>query len=273
MIVIRISGSMRMRMTDEEILNKLTNPLVEKFFGKIKSGDCELAYLKTNAGMQKKNAIVFVHGSPGSLDAFVRYMEHDSLLEWVDLITYDRPGYGESNFGHTINSLQQHAIHLLTLMDSLGYERYWLVGHSYGGPVILQAAMEKPDAIAGLCIIAGSVVEELEPKSPWRKWIDLPLIRDVLPTVLRVSNEELMTLKEDLNRGVYDWKKVTMPVLLMHGTKDVLVPFENVEMAEGKLTEARRVRKMEFGDENHFIVWTHREQVVKGIMELLRDSM
>jgi pimeloyl-ACP methyl ester carboxylesterase len=87
--------------------------------------------------------------------------------------------------------------------------------------------------VSGICFIAGSVSPELEPQSTgWRKWIDLPLLRDLLPVSMRVSNEELMSLRQDLTMLEDDWDRLSMPVSIIHGTKDVLVPYENLAYAK-----------------------------------------
>src|SRR4029078_11993307 len=98
----------------------------------------------------------------------------------------------------------------------------------YGAPIIILMAMRHPQKIAGLGIIAGSVSADLEPKAAWRKWFDLPILRHLWPVSLKVSNEELMTLRQELMMIEDDWDRIHVPVSLIHGTLDVLVPFENL---------------------------------------------
>lgn len=272
LLLIRILGTMKMRMGDEEIMKSLAAYPIQKKIDTLHLVNRQITYLWTSKNEKKQNAIIFVHGSPGSLDAYLRYMSNDSLLAKADLITYDRPGFGHSDFGNTEPLLKNQAHVLTQLMDNLGYAGYWLVAHSYGGPVIVQAAIDHPDHIAGLAIIAGSVNFELEPKAAWRKWVDLPLIKELLPTSLRVSNQELMRLPEDLKMLDDDWDKITMPVSLMHGTKDMLVPFENLQLAKKKLVNADTVRTLIFEEENHFILWTQKEQIVKEISRLMNGK-
>ena len=270
LLIMKIFGVMKMRMDDHEIMEALSSMPYTKHMDTLTLGDRHIAYLLTSKKEDQNDAIIFVHGSPGSMDAYIRYMNHDSLLHIADLITYDRPGFGHSDFGKTEPLLKNQARILSQLMDSLGYQNYWLVGHSYGAPVILQAAIDYPERIRGLCMVAGSVSYDLEPKSPWRKWIDLPGFRFLLPTAMRVSNQELMTLKKDLLEINHDWGKITISVSLIHGTKDVLVPFGNLTEAKSKLVNSTNVRTLIMENENHFILWTHKEHVVKEIVELMK---
>lgn len=273
LILMKLTGSMKMRKSDDQILGELYSYPIDKKIDSLMVGKREISYLITSkADQKKKDAILLVHGSPGSMDAYLTYMHNDSLLSRADLISYDRPGFGHSDFGKSLPSLKGQASILYDLMKKLNYDRYWLIGHSYGGSVILQAAIDRNDKIAGLGFIAGSITFEMEPKAGWRKWIDLPFIRVLLPNALRVSNDELMTLRGDLRMIDDDWDQIKVPVSLMHGTKDVLVPFENLELAKEMLVNADTVRTLIFEDENHFILWTQTHQVVKEILALMNTD-
>ena len=272
LILIKLTGSLQMRQSDDVILGNLHSYPLEKEIDTLAIGTRNVTYLRTWKDDRKKSdAIVFVHGSPGSLDAYTRYIHNDSLLSVADLIAYDRPGFGHSDFGKALPSLRAQAAVLNDLMNQLDYKRYWLIGHSYGGAVILQTLIDNPGKIAGVGIIAGSVTYAMEPKSGWRKWIDLPFIRVLLPFALKVSNDELMALRKDLRMIDDDWNTIKVPVSLMHGTKDVLVPYENIPLAKEKLVNADTVRTLVFEDENHFILWTQTEQIIKEILALIKS--
>jgi pimeloyl-ACP methyl ester carboxylesterase len=273
LVTIRYAGWFRMRKTDREIKAFLGPHQVSAVTDTFRLRGRDIVTLKTWKGDHKESAMIFVHGSPGSLDAFLNYMVDTALLSRVDLIVYDRPGFGNSTFGISEPSLSRQADILYDLMQEMGYKEYWLAGHSYGAPVLLKAAIRYPGKVAGLGLIAGSVSPELEPKqSTWRKWIDLPLVRELLPVSMRVSNEELMSLRQDLFLLEDDWDRLSMPVSILHGTKDVLVPFENLSYAAGKLTNADTVYTRIFEGESHFILWTHQQQIVEELVKLIDTS-
>jgi len=271
LIGIRLYGGMKMRKSDAEIEAFLSGHHVKGTMDTLKLRNRNIVYLLTSDGEKHTDAIVFVHGSPGAIDAFLEYMADTSLLALADLIDYDRPGFGHSDFGDAERSLSGQSNLLTDLMKSFHYNRYWLVGHSYGGPIIVHTVMRHPKKVAGLVIIAGSVSPELEPRAKWRKWFDLPLLKELLPVSLRVSNEELMPLKQELAMIEDDWDRIRVPVSLIHGNLDVLVPFENLNFAKEKLTNADTVRTLIFEGESHFIVWTHKDQIVKEIKSLIEE--
>lgn len=269
LIGVRIFDGMKMRKDDSEIQTFLQRHYVGGVMDTMTLRKHHIVFLKTTNGKIHKDAIIFVHGSPGSLDAFQEYMVDTTLLSRADLIVYDRPGFGHSDYGKAETSLSKQASILADMMALFHYERYWLVGHSYGGPIIVQAAIRQPKNIAGLAIIAGSVSPELEPRARWRKWIDLPNVKELFPVSLKVSNEELMPLRRDLIMIEDDWDRIRIPVSLIQGSKDVLVPFENLEYAKEKLTNADTVRTLIFEGESHFIPWTEKDAIVKELVGLM----
>lgn len=270
LVLVRSAGWFRMRKTDREIKAYLVPHTRTASLDTFVYRHTPIVFLKTTEGDPKKDAIIFVHGSPGSLDAYLDYEADSSLLRRADLITYDRPGFGNSGFGTSWPSLSSQTDVLKALMDTMAYDRYWLVGHSYGGPIIVQAAIRFPAHIAGICLIAGSVSADLEPKAVWRKWIDLPLVRELLPVSMRVSNEELMPLKRDLAMMEDDWEQIHIPVSLIHGTTDVLVPFENLNFAKEKLVNADTILIKTFEGQSHFILWTHKNEIVQELLALMK---
>lgn len=270
LITVRYAGWFRMRKTDREILASLATHDVRATFDTLKIRGRAIELLKTSKSDSSEQALILVHGSPGSVDAMLSFMTDTALLARGDIITYDRPGFGNSGFGSSVPSLSRQADILYGLMDSLGYKKYYLAGHSYGAPVLLLTAIRHPGRVGGICFIAGSVSPDLEPKSiSWRKWIDLPFIREIMPISMRVSNEELMPLRQDLILLEDDWDRLKMPASLIHGTNDVLVPFENLAYAKEKLINADTVFTKIFDGESHFILWTHEKEIVEELVRLM----
>src|SRR5687768_17327875 len=192
LVMMKMTGSMKMRISDDQILGQLHSYPILKEIKTVPIGSRQITYLHTmQEEKKKKSAVIFVHGSPGSLDAYLKYMNNEELLSRADLISYDRPGFGHSEFGAAMTSLRGQARILQGLMKELDYEHYFLIGHSYGASVIIQACIDGAPNISGIGLISGSVVYEMEPVGAWRKWLDLPFIRPAMPVALRVSNDEL----------------------------------------------------------------------------------
>ena len=97
--------------------------------------------------------IVFIHGLGGTQFHFLPLLA--ALERDFRLVALDRPGSGYSTrVGLTPASPKQHAAFIARFIDELGLERPLLVGHSLGGAIALAVALDHPDKISGLALIA-----------------------------------------------------------------------------------------------------------------------
>lgn len=234
-------------------------------------GGREIHYVE--AGNSTNPLVLFVHGSPGSLSAFIDFLADSILLQQALLVTIDRPGFGYSNFGLAEPSLARQAEALKPVLEKYKNNRpKILVGHSLGGPLIAKMAMDYPDLVDGLIIVAGSVDPELEPEETWfRAPLATPFLSWILPRSLRSSNEEIYQLKPQLEGMLPYWKNITCPVIVIHGRKDELVPFENIHFLKNKLVNA----PVEFvirDDMNHFIPWSNPGLIREAILEMTKPG-
>jgi pimeloyl-ACP methyl ester carboxylesterase len=104
-------------------------------------------------------------GGGASLDSWDVGLVRE-IAALAPVVAYDRPGLGGSRFDGHSPSPQRVADHLTTLLGVLDVgPPYILVGHSWGGPLILYFAAQHPGDIAGLVY--------LDPSLPGRT-LDLP---------------------------------------------------------------------------------------------------
>jgi pimeloyl-ACP methyl ester carboxylesterase len=218
------------------------------------------------SGDPKKRAILFVHGSPGSWEGWAHFLLNSDLQKNFQLFAIDRPGYGGSEKGITEPSLQVQADSILEVLEfNQSHLPAILVGHSFGGPVVAKAAMDHPEKVAGLVLVASSVAPELEKK----KWIQYPAswwpIRVLIPTALRVCNEEILPLKEELIRMLPGWKNISAKVVILQGADDALVPPGNLDFLLAHLNPEIVVEADLIPGLNHFVPWKKPELIVEAI--------
>jgi len=214
--------------------------------------------------------IIFVHGSPGSLSAYEIYLSDTSLIKNATLISIDRLGFGYSDFGNAEGSLAIQADMLASVMFGFKGRKIILAGHSMGGPVIVRAAIDYPDLVDGLLLIAPSISPELEPTNGWRKIVNWTIFQWFTPPALRVSNQEIIPLKNQLEMIYEEWDKIKIPVTVIQGEDDSLVPKGNADFAEIMLVNspALEIKMVEKG--NHFILWSEPQLIKESILELLK---
>lgn len=224
-----------------------------------------------HVGDTAKPLVIFVHGSPGSLSAFIDFMTDSILLSKAQLVSVDRPGFGDSNFGYAEKSLAEQAKALRPVIEKYKNRKpVFLVGHSMGGPVIVRMAMDYPELIDGLVIVAGSVDPELEPNETWfRAPLATPLLSWMVPRSMRASNYEIYHLKPELQDMLPLWPQVKCRVKIIQGTSDNLVPPGNAIFAKKMLSQAKSVDLTMREGMNHFVPWEHPELIRTAILELL----
>jgi pimeloyl-ACP methyl ester carboxylesterase len=222
------------------------------------------------AGDTTKPLVLFVHGSPGSLDAFISFLTLDTLRRNSLMVTTDRPGFGYSNFGNAEPSLKKQALALKPILEKYKNNRpHIIVGHSLGGPLIAKMAIEYPELVDGLIVVAGSIDPELEPNETWfRAPLATPFLSWILPGAFRASNEEIYQLKPELEEMIPYWKNITCPVIVIQGKVDELVPYENVNFAKKMLVNAP-VEYVIVDDMNHFVPWSHPQLITDAVMKMV----
>lgn len=114
-IMIIFHSCMTFRMSEKEINKYFADKNVKGSQHIYKIGFRNMHYVM--AGNESKPLVVFLHGSPGSLSAFIDFLVDTTLISKALLITADRPGFGYSNFGLAEPSLQKQAETLKPILE------------------------------------------------------------------------------------------------------------------------------------------------------------
>jgi pimeloyl-ACP methyl ester carboxylesterase len=140
-------------------------------------------------------AIVMIHGLAGQMRNFATSLVEELAADHR-VILVDRPGSGYSVRGAGKSaSLTAQAETIAAFIRALGLERPLLVGHSLGGALALTIAVEHPDVVGGLALIAPLTQVVEEPPPVFRALaIESPLLRGLVAWTLAVP---LGTLNAD----------------------------------------------------------------------------
>jgi pimeloyl-ACP methyl ester carboxylesterase len=264
--LILAQSCMSFRVADDTAKKKFTEKGVTLTTNTITVNKRSLHYAQT--GANDLPTIIFVHGTPGSWNAFEDYLKDKELQQKFRLISIDRPGFGNSNFGSALKLADQSLI-ISPLLDYIKNDKpVYLVGHSLGGPMIIKLGADNPGKINALVLLAASNDPAAEKAEKWRPVLYKTPLKYFIPGALRPSNEELWYLKTDLVDLKEDFKKIICPVYIVHGKKDVLVPFSNVAYSKKMLENNHGIEELIFENENHFIPWTRYEEIKALLLKL-----
>lgn len=97
-------------------------------------------------------AVIFIHGALIA-EAFRPLLTEPSLGQGYKLITYHRRGYRGSSHASGFVSLVQQAADCRALLRHLGIERAHVVGHSLGGSIGVQLALDTSDVVHSLALL------------------------------------------------------------------------------------------------------------------------
>lgn len=208
-------------------------------------------------------AVVFVHGNPGSS------RDWTGLLEAVGPVArglaWDAPGFGHADkpasFDYTVDG---YARFIAEALETLGVERAHLVVHDFGGPWGLRWAVDHPDQFASVVLVNTGVLLNYSWHALAKIW-RTPLVGELfMATATRPAFRMLMKignprgLPPDFVDRMYDdfdtptrkavlklyrasppsameqlsagLRALDRPALVVWGAKDPYIPVEQAEM-------------------------------------------
>ena len=157
-----------------------------------------LHYLDSAPGDDERQAIVMVHGASGNLRDFAVSI-FDELAQKYRVIAIDRPGHGYSerpssdsvDAAWVTPEIQARLIH--GAMRQIGVEKPVILGHSWGGAVVLAYALAFPADTGGVVVLSGA-------SHPWRskpafhnRWPAIPVVGDIFVNTLVTPGFKLLS--------------------------------------------------------------------------------
>jgi pimeloyl-ACP methyl ester carboxylesterase len=146
--------------------------------------------------------VVFVHGFATSSHLWrdvVSLMPAGHRLVVLDLL-----GHGRSDPpGRRALGLAAHAERLVALLDALGIDSATVVGHGIGGGVAQALALQKPERVARLALVASIAFNRWAPRDVRLARATLALTRHLPPAWL------LSMVRAELERGHADPQRAT----------------------------------------------------------------
>lgn len=100
--------------------------------------------------------VLLIHGALIA-DAFRPLLAEPTLTERYRLIAYRRRGYGDSTSVERSITMEDQAADGRGLLRYLGFDPAHVVGHSYGGSIALQMAMDAPDVVHSMALLEPAV--------------------------------------------------------------------------------------------------------------------
>ncbi len=225
----------------------------------------EISYLR--AGDPARRRVILVHGTPGNGANFRALMER--VPKGLEFVAPDRPGFGHTRPKKAMTALAGQAAALAPLLVVRDGRAPILLGHSLGGSVVTQTALDYPNRVDGLIQLAAALDPALEERWLIQYLGRIPPFRWLLPAAANHANRELLALEGELRRLTPRLAQIHQPVHIVHGTADELVPYDNVPFMQARFTKARSLTLTRLESANHFLPWNRTDAVLDAIMTMV----
>lgn len=105
-------------------------------------------------GPEKAPVVLMIHGASANAREF-EWSLAPRLESDLRILMADRPGHGYSDRFEGAHTLEAQAAQMAAVLDTLAPGRKAvIVGHSFGGAVALRLALERPDLVSALVLLA-----------------------------------------------------------------------------------------------------------------------
>ena len=263
--------NLEFRKSDEALVKSFQKESIELIVHRQTHNGKPVRYIETGIQSDSVPLIVFIHGAPGGCDAFNGFLKAPEMQIEFRMISVDRLGYGYSDYGNAEPSIQLHADMVRHVINEYVNDEVFLVGHSYGGPICLNIALDLKEKVKGSVLIAPAV----SPQDELMFWFSsLPvnkIVGGLFSSSLKVSAIEKITHASSLKQEIPKWRNTVTPTLHIHGTRDRLVPFANVEFIKTVIpSEVLEIEVLK--NAGHLIPWTQRDKLVQSILRFLDSN-
>jgi pimeloyl-ACP methyl ester carboxylesterase len=243
-------------------------------------------------------ALLLTSPWPESIYAYASVWE--TLTPHARLFAIDLPGFGASETRDELLSPRAMGEFLAALIDEVGLQRPRIVGPDVGTAAALFAAAGHPDRIAGLVVGTGGTAVPIQLGEPLKSWVldpdldkyrrmDSGAIVDVaVGTIASGIPEEIHADYRQCYAGdrfarslLYVRRYpaelpelaellpgITMPVTIVNGREDRVVPLANAEFLDERLPNSR----LEVIDGGHFIWEEQPARYAASVLESLDRS-
>jgi len=112
--------------------------------------DIDVAWFEVGHG----EPLVLIHGLADDHRAWRRALP--GLMLGHRVLLYDLRGHGGTSLGLPDGTLRQLGLDLVALLDSAGIDRAHVAGFSLGGTIAMRVAIDHPERVRGLVLVATS---------------------------------------------------------------------------------------------------------------------
>jgi len=236
--------------------------------------------------------VVLIHGAWSThrwWDPIIRLLSKKYMTVAVDV-----RGHGDSTKLEKPSSIKEFAEDLHYLLRELGFDEVVLMGHSMGGMISMQYALDHPDRVKGLILVsttprsgghlkyyllyflaklklvsyekmlAKTLREMFHPSTPKET------VEWAIEEMLRTSLEDFMKITKSIKGFdiTYSLEEIRQPTLIIVGEKDSVTPLDRSRLLHAKIPNSRLVVVEEC---DHTVILDRPERIVEETKKFLEE--
>lgn len=253
-------------MSEKEVRTHYANRPVKPVFFTIENDSVQL--FCATAGSDTLPPLLLIHGAPGGWFSNISLLDDPDLQKKYHIIAVDRPGYNKSKYRQrrrALTSIELQAVAIHEAMRLNKSRRKGVVyGNSYGAPIALKIAADHPGEFGHLVLTAGALDPDNEKFWWFHRYARGLMVRLSMPRFINTATDEKFAHVAELKKIQDSWQKLQMPVTVLQGTNDGIVPVQNFEFARQQL-KSKQAEFILIEGAGHLIRRSH-PQVIKGVL-------
>ena len=223
--------------------------------------------------------LLFVHGGLGGGRGSEVFRQHHiaELARHATVIAFDRRAAGQSEEPTAGYGFDCFVADLIALLDHLGHSRAVLMGHSAGGPQVLQCALDHPQRVMGLVLssTASQTVRVPPELASLTTYLGTTALADLQNLLGQASDGAVSGILQTYlayhlhGDPIADrLGEIKAPALVLHGTAD-----EEVTFSAGRRLHAglRNASLIGFEGGRHGVMISHAAAYRQAIIDFLAD--
>ncbi len=188
--------------------------------------------------------LLILHGWGSSSEKWQKIGEL-LVQKGVKVIIPDLPGFGKSEEPQKAWNLDQYCDFVEEFIKILNLDKFYLLGHSFGGSLAVKFSLQHPEKVAKLFLVSAACIRKKSLKNKLFKFISRffkikPLFlrkffyrkSDYLSVKGVMKEIYLKVIEEDLSDVL---EKVKVPAIIIWGAKDKITPIKQAKLIKTKI--------------------------------------
>ena len=221
-----------------------------------------------------QRTIIFIHGFGGKAEQWKYQMQKFAMDNRV--IALDLRGHGLSDKPSTGYDMPRIQADLEAVLNQLNVSTpFVLVGHSFGGAIVTDYALNHPDHIEKLIIIATAGEFNLNPLFKLALNLPASVLRLIGPFTRTWLHAPPHVLRQFYLNNLSQWKgwdkfsKLNVPTMIIRGHRDLVFDRPLFEKVAGSIPGGEDV---DIGASGHMVMLERREAVDRAIARFLKGE-